>query len=159
MHCPEFRETMQAFVDGNVDGPTRKNFARHLLECPACAALVEDAEAWNSAVRRTLDRKAPPELRAAILGEEAAGQIRPTRRREWLAVLKYVRQDLTPRHFLEVAAVLVVVLGVSHWLSRDSGPTRPFSRAGTVVTLDQAMNPSSEANLVTGSLELDGPFF
>lgn len=159
MQCPEFRETMQAFVDGNVAGSTRKDFARHMLDCPACAALVEDAEAWNSLVRRTLDRKAPSELRAAILGEEAAGQARPSRSREFLAVLKYLRKDLTPRNVLEVAAGLVIALALSYWLRGDTRAQRPFAEPGTILTLEQAANPSSASTLVTGSLELEGPFF
>ena len=73
MRCDEFQAGMRAFLDGGVSGERRREMGRHLVECPACAELIEENRFWDDAVRRHLDHELPPDLKAGLSGVAAKG--------------------------------------------------------------------------------------
>ena len=71
MRCPEFKDIMRAFLDGEVDNATRKAAGLHLAECPDCARLIESDRFWDETLRSYLHHELPADLRADILGDLA----------------------------------------------------------------------------------------
>lgn len=73
MNCLECQEVMVRFIDGSVDGKTRKEVGLHLADCPECMRLIEGGKFWDDAVLKLLDHEAPADLRSEILGDLGEG--------------------------------------------------------------------------------------
>lgn len=69
MNCREFQKVMKLSVDGGLDSKVRQEVALHLAECEQCLQLINDDKFWDDAVLGLLDREAPADLRAEILGD------------------------------------------------------------------------------------------
>jgi|GEM_PF-3340170 len=163
MHCPEFRDQLRNLLDGDVDSRTRKQLGLHMAGCEDCARLADDDTFWDEAVRSLLDREAPADLRAAILGEEhqqqASGKSGYGFRNQLRIIWWAARRDHTPRLWLESAALMAAVLLVVHlWTGRGDTPeTPPFATPGPVVQLDGSGSLELDSPLEAGHLKLNGP--
>ncbi len=128
MRCLEFQEVMRSFIDGKVDGETRTRVGLHLADCEDCLNLINGDRFWDDAVVSLLDREAPADLRADILGDLADANPRPEQsklsRLGWQKQLKIIgwacTRDSSPQQWLKtvvvVAAVIVAVQVVLHLL-------------------------------------------
>ncbi|HXW96853.1 MAG TPA: anti-sigma factor [Gemmatimonadales bacterium] len=68
MTCAEFRERLDAHVDGELPDAEAREMESHLAGCPDCAAACERHMALRSALREQLPPlAAPAELRASIV--------------------------------------------------------------------------------------------
>ena len=118
MQCRECRDVMGRFIDGDVDGQTRREIGLHLAECEECLGLINDDRFWDDKVLSLLDREAPEGLRAEILGDLAAAH--PASRRPersdlgWKKQLKITGWAATrkssPKQWLETIAFVVGAL-------------------------------------------------
>lgn len=66
MRCCDVEERIEAWLDGELAPQESGSLARHLAECPACAASVAWAEAVRDGLRRLPRFEAPPALLAEI---------------------------------------------------------------------------------------------
>lgn len=71
MQCHEIQDQMKRFIDGEVDGETRKLVGLHLAECDDCMRLINEDKFWDEAVVELFEREAPADLRDEILGDLA----------------------------------------------------------------------------------------
>ncbi len=115
MNCHELREIMSRSVDGGLDSRTRKEVGLHLAGCQECLRLISEDKFWDDAVIALLDREAPADLRAEILGDLSTqsefsklGWKKQLRLMAWGAR----RKNMNLRQWLET---LVIVAGVL-WL-------------------------------------------
>lgn len=158
MHCPEFRQTVGAFLDGEVDGTTRKKIALHLSKCRECADLVESDRFWNEQVRGYLDHELPDGLRQEILGDLD----NPGRQGQWRIAWWAIKRDLTqPRRLLETAALAAVVILALNYLPFFRSPEKAeqpeaFRQAGPIVQVGQDPTWQSGETVPTARLKLSG---
>ena len=72
MNCAEATATVQAYIDGELDGVDRESVERHLVACAGCSRRVHVQTRFRAAVRAHLHRpEVPFALRRRI--EEALG--------------------------------------------------------------------------------------
>lgn len=158
MRCPEFREIMGLFLDGEVDGKTRKDIARHLVQCQECAELVESNRFWNEKVCGYLEHELPAGLREEILGDLAPIGWREKLRVAWWAI----RRDLAqPRKMLQTAALAVVLILAVNYLpffrSADKSKlNEAFGQAGPIVQVGQDLTWQPGETVPTARLSLSG---
>jgi anti-sigma factor (TIGR02949 family) len=101
MNCGEATATVQAYVDGELDGVDRESIERHLVSCPTCSRRVSVQTRFRAAVRVHLHRpEVPFSLRRRV--EEALGSqpIAPRRWPTWMSL---------PRIVPAAAAVFLIV--------------------------------------------------
>ncbi|HEY7295176.1 MAG TPA: zf-HC2 domain-containing protein, partial [Dehalococcoidia bacterium] len=55
----ELNEQINAYLDGELDGPTRAAFEQHLHACPTCQVELEQLRATRAALQALLPLRAP----------------------------------------------------------------------------------------------------
>jgi anti-sigma factor (TIGR02949 family) len=101
MNCAEATATVQAYIDGELDGVDRESVERHLVACPGCSSRVHVQTRFRAAVRAHLHRpEVPFALRRRI--EESLGS-QPIAPRRWPAWMSL------PRIVPAAAAVFLIV--------------------------------------------------
>jgi anti-sigma factor (TIGR02949 family) len=101
MTCVDANTTVQAYIDGELDGVDRESVERHLVGCSGCSRRVHVQTRFRAAVRAHLHRpEVPFTLRRRI--EEALGSqpIAPRRWPTWMSL---------PRIVPAAAAVFLIV--------------------------------------------------
>ena len=169
MHCHEFHEVMRSFIDGEVDGKTRREVARHLVACHDCAQLIEDDSYWDKTILSYLDHEVPEGLRDSILGDLAHVQIDGASLndlgwRQQLGIAWWaIRRDLSrPRGMLQVATVSVVLILAVIYLplfqsnQKSTGTDEPFRHSGPIVQMDQPVDWNPGETVPTTRLSLAG---
>jgi anti-sigma factor (TIGR02949 family) len=112
MNCAEATATVQAYIDGELDGVDRESVERHLVGCPGCSSRVHVQTRFRAAVRAHLHRpEVPFALRRRI--EEALGA-QPIAPRRWPAWMSL------PRIVPAAAAVFLIVAITGTVRSRHS---------------------------------------
>jgi len=159
MRCPEFREVMRSFIDGEVDGDTRREIGLHLAECTDCAKLIEDNRFWDETVLGYLDHELPAGLRESILGDLDDLGWRQQLRIGWWAI----RRDLSrPKGMLEAAAVAVVLIVAVNFLpvfwpaEKSTGENEAFRHSGPIVQVGQEVDWKPGEIVPTARLSLSG---
>ena len=107
MTCEEMRERMEEYLDGELPEDIRQACSSHLEGCPACRALLREAEETATALRRL--RPEPPDFVTPALEQLRAKKKTVHRRR--------VKQ------LTSVAAAVVICIagGVYFWLGTAGG--------------------------------------
>ena len=103
MNCARLRQTLDAWLDGELDPATGAEIERHVSGCPACAGLKEGRVALTQQLRTELPRyRAPARLIHRV--HEATRQARPgpTWVQTWAAA----------------AAIAVVSAFAGYWIGR-----------------------------------------
>jgi anti-sigma factor (TIGR02949 family) len=101
MNCAEANATVQAYIDGELDGVDRESIERHLVGCPGCSGRVHVQTRFRAAVRAHLHRpEVPFTLRGRI--EDALGS-QPIAPRRWPAWMSM------PRVVPAAAAVFLII--------------------------------------------------
>ena len=107
MTCEEMRERMEEYLDGELPEDIRQACSSHLEGCPACRALLREAEETATALRRLCPE--PPDFVTPALEQLRAKKKTVHRRR--------VKQ------LTSVAAAVVICIagGVYFWLGTAGG--------------------------------------
>ena len=101
MNCADATATVQAYIDGELDGVDRESVERHLVSCSGCSRRVHVQTRFRAAVRAHLHRpEVPFALRRRI---EEALKSQPIAPRRWPAWLSL------PRVVPAAAAVFLIV--------------------------------------------------
>ena len=101
MNCAEATATVQAYIDGELDGVDRESVERHLVACAGCSRRVHVQTRFRAAVRVHLHRpEVPFALRRRI---EEALKSQPIAPRRWPAWMSL------PRIVPAAAAVFLIV--------------------------------------------------
>jgi anti-sigma factor (TIGR02949 family) len=101
MNCAEATATVQAYIDGELDGVDRESMERHLVSCPGCSSRVHVQTRFRAAVRVHLHRpEVPFTLRRRVEETLASQPIAPRRWPTWMSL---------PRIVPAAAAVFLIV--------------------------------------------------
>jgi anti-sigma factor (TIGR02949 family) len=101
MNCAEATATVQAYIDGELDGVDRESIERHLVGCPGCSRRAHVQTRFRAAVRAHLHRpEVPFALRRRIEDALGAQPIAPRRWPAWMSL---------PRIVPAAAAVFLIV--------------------------------------------------
>ncbi len=168
MRCPECHQIMRSFLDGEVDGPARREVALHLAECSDCAQLIEDDRFWDETLRGYLDHELPDGLRESILGDLASGPARETGASKigWRQQMRIVwwacRRDLSLKLVLQSAAVVTLMVLAMNYLPFFKSPnkshdsTEAFRNSGPIVQLGENGDWKPGETVPTARLTLSG---
>jgi anti-sigma factor RsiW len=162
MRCPEFRETARAFLDGEVDDSTRREFALHLAGCPDCARLIEEGRFWDDALRDYLNCELPDGLRQGILGDLAQGPVDMGWRQKLGVIWWASRKDLSPRVVLQTAALVAFLVLALNYLPFFQSSDKPgdleeaFQSSGPIVGLGEDADWKPGETVPTARLKLSG---
>lgn len=149
MNCVEATATVQAYVDGELDGVDRETVERHLVACSACSRRVNVQTRFRAAVRAHLHRpEVPFALRRRI--EEALGSqpIAPRRWPVWMA----------PSRVVPAAAAVFLIVAITGTVRHQHSVVleqaeRMFSRQPTEMPMDITGDCGSVASWFRGKLE------
>jgi anti-sigma factor (TIGR02949 family) len=101
MNCGEATSTVQAYIDGELDGVDRESVERHLVACAGCSRRVHVQTRFRAAVRAHLHRpEVPFALRRRIEDALVSQPIAPRRWPAWMSL---------PRIVPAAAAVFLIV--------------------------------------------------
>jgi anti-sigma factor (TIGR02949 family) len=101
MNCAEATSTVQAYIDGELDGVDRESVERHLVACAGCSRRVHVQTRFRAAVRAHLHRpEVPFALRRRIEDALVSQPIAPRRWPAWMSL---------PRIVPAAAAVFLIV--------------------------------------------------
>ena len=101
MNCADATATVQAYIDGELDGVDRESVERHLVSCSGCSRRVHVQTRFRAAVRAHLHRpEVPFTLRRRIEESLKSQPIAPRRWPAWMSL---------PRIVPAAAAVFLIV--------------------------------------------------
>ncbi len=60
MTCQEVTEFLMAYLEGDLDAPTRQAFERHLAVCPACVNYLKSYETTVRVARAVASEQRAP---------------------------------------------------------------------------------------------------
>ena len=102
MKCKKMEEIILTdYIDGNLKGRILEEMEAHLVSCPGCRALAEEAKAAGKLLRSVPKQEAPPEVWHKIRDEISAA---PARRFFPEIALENLRY-----HFLRLRPAVVLV--------------------------------------------------
>jgi anti-sigma factor (TIGR02949 family) len=134
MNCAEATATVQAYVDGELDGVDRESVERHLVSCAGCSRRVHVQTRFRAAVRAHLHRpEVPFTLRRRI--EESLGS-QPIAPRRWPAWMSMPR-------IVPAAAAVFLIVAITGTVRRSNSMVRELAE-GTYHNMQMPMD-------VTGS--------
>jgi anti-sigma factor RsiW len=162
MRCPEFREIARSFLDGEVDDPTRREFALHLAECSDCARLIEEDRFWDDTLRDYLNHELPDGLRESILGDLAQSPADMGWRQKLRVIWWAGRRDLSPKLVLQTAALAAFLILALNYLPFFQSSDKPgdlkeaYRSSGPIVQLGEDADWNPEKIAPTARLSLSG---
>jgi anti-sigma factor (TIGR02949 family) len=108
--CPDIRQELSAYLDGELDNETADALHRHLTDCPACRAELEALRRTVAAVKELPELPAPAGLKEEIMSQVEADAAEPG---PW-------------RRLWPVAAAILVACGLFlFYADPGRGPARP----------------------------------
>ncbi len=127
--CGQSRETLSAFVDGDLSAAEAPVVRAHLAACPQCTRSVAELTALVTAARKLERPEPPPSLWPAVEGAMARHE-RPW----WLSLRLFGSGALAG-----AVAVSVVALGLASWRThRAAAPS--VAPAAAVASTDPLLN-------------------
>ncbi len=137
MKCPEVRDHLSAWLDGELTPEVGGLIDRHLESCVACSRELAQLEALDTALE-ALPLSAPPGL-----PEKVQARLKRPRRRWWQSMA------------LAASLVLGIVLGGS--LARDFYPAPQENPFGTEVASLEAFHdfPQGSMGMILASYQED----
>lgn len=129
--CQDIEPRLSQFVDRQLPVAEQQAVAAHLESCARCRGVAQDLSRLSAAAR-TLDPIAPPDH----VWLELAGQIRLGDRPTTSVAPAVIARSSAMRHWLALAAALVIVTLGAYWFTRvpappSTDPSNP-NRAGSV---------------------------
>jgi anti-sigma factor (TIGR02949 family) len=132
MNCGEATATVQAYIDGELDGVDRESIERHLVGCPGCSRRVHVQTRFRAAVRAHLHRpEVPFALRRRIEDALASQPIAPRRWPAWMSMPRIV----------PAAAAVFLIVAITGTVRRQQSMVldqaeHMFSRQATAMPMD-----------------------
>ena len=139
MRCPDVKDQLSAYFDGELSAESQAKMKQHLAQCEACAAEYSEFKDVSRAVSRMPLLQPPPGIWNGLASEleatESSGLVpskpearQSSDRRRWAS----------PRQ-LALAASVLLMLGLGYWVSRDMGHSNSEHEhsAEFVATMDQ----------------------
>jgi anti-sigma factor (TIGR02949 family) len=115
MNCAEATSTVQAYVDGELDGVDRESVERHLVACSSCSGRVRLQTRFRAAVRAHLHRpEVPFTLRRRVEESLASQPIAPRRWPVWLSMSRVV----------PAAAAVFLIVAITGTVRRQNSMVR-----------------------------------
>ncbi len=115
MNCAEASSTVQAYVDGELDGVDRESVERHLVACSSCSGRVRLQTRFRAAVRAHLHRpEVPFTLRRRVEESLASQPIAPRRWPVWLSMSRVV----------PAAAAVFLIVAITGTVRRQNSMVR-----------------------------------
>jgi mycothiol system anti-sigma-R factor len=140
--CAETRETVELYLDGELDGESCVRIRAHLERCSTCAAQIQLAREIQSELRSLPELEAPAPVLERIL-ERTVHRRRPAAATRWWAIWP------RPVWGALAAAGLALVLGLAVFSERGSTPEPVLPDAAT---LERATAEARYALAKTGLL-------
>jgi anti-sigma factor (TIGR02949 family) len=133
MNCADATATVQAYIDGELDGVDRESVERHLVSCSGCSRRVHVQTRFRAAVRAHLHRpEVPFALRRRV---EEALKSQPIAPRRWPAWMSLPR-------IVPAAAAVFLIVAITGTVRRQN--SKVFEQAERMSHLQMPMD-------VTGS--------
>ncbi len=156
MKCDQVKAVIGLYLDSELDGRSAQEVRAHLEQCPDCAALYRDEQAFDEALRARLKPSAPTAplwkreeaLVAEAFARRAQGEARTGQRIRVLAPrTSFWREFLwpAPSYYAGLAVVWLLLL-----LFRPAQP----ETAGHPVTVRSQMSPQARFALLEQRREL-----
>ena len=83
--CPEYAALLDLYVDGELTAEEMDQVARHVADCPGCAAYVDDILAIRAAFPDAEDTPVPEDFSRRVMEAVAAHpRTAPKKRKRWL---------------------------------------------------------------------------
>ena len=154
MNCGDATATVQAYIDGELDGVDRESVERHLVGCPGCSRRVHVQTRFRAAVRAHLHRPEVPFTLRRRLEESLGSQpIAPRRWPEWMSLPRIV----------PAAAAVFLIVAITGTVRRQHSPVleqaeRMYSRQSGEMPMDiTGSDCGSIASWFRGRLEFPVP--
>jgi anti-sigma factor (TIGR02949 family) len=147
MNCAETTASVQAYVDGELDGVDRESIERHLVGCPGCSRRVHVQTRFRAAVRVHLHRpEVPFTLRRRIEETLASQPIAPRRWPDWMSLPRLV----------PAAAAVFLIVAITGTVRRNHSMVRDLAEGTyqrTGMPMDVTGSCGSIASWFQGRLE------
>jgi hypothetical protein len=135
--CAEYRDDLEAFVDGELTGAERHRVAEHLERCPGCAVEAERVQNIGTLLRAAAEEKAELPSMHGLAGGVVT-RVHAEAAQSWRAV---IGRGLDDWHWFivgggSVAATFVSMLFVTALLIFGSKPVQADSLAGLMSSLE-----------------------
>jgi anti-sigma factor RsiW len=115
MTCPQAKDLIGAYQDGELDPAAAAEVSEHLRRCPECAAIRQNLALLSRALRETPElRFQPPSSAQSSLRRLLKDQDPPEPRRTWIP-------------WITAAAALIVAAGVA-WMMLPGPGDRQLAR-------------------------------
>jgi anti-sigma factor RsiW len=121
MNCPEMRELLDGYLDGELDLVRSLEAEQHLKDCPACRSQYEAQQALRKVVvERSQYFEAPPALQRRVREAVRRDARSEAPRARW----RWNLGRLWPRLLVPLAAAALVLLFAVPWLAQPSAESR-----------------------------------
>lgn len=122
MNCPSARESLGAYLDGELPVEARATIDAHLAGCPACASELEIMRSVTASLAESTAIRVPTQLWSEIERRlNRPVQREPTPRNQFLRVRRYA-----------LAASVLIAVGIGAWAFLSLGGDASVARASTV---------------------------
>ncbi len=124
--CDDIQKELDAFLSGEIDEPQRSEIQEHLQNCRACAQAAQRLTRLSEVLRTWQAPEPSPLIYQGL--KARADNSRFLRKRA-------IAQPFLTRvafHVAEVAAVVILTLGISQWLAKPAPEVREDS---TIINL------------------------
>jgi hypothetical protein len=143
MECEDIRKRLKAFFDDEVEEAERTTIQGHLGHCPDCSGVVRQFERLTGVLQAWKTEVPPGDLYERL----QAGL--ESRESWWRKVLTPALAGRAALRFAEVAAVVLITLGVSRYFQKPS----PAPPDDDLATINFYMTEHQEAVLQAASME------
>lgn len=153
MPCPDDKERLSAYVDGELRENERQEVERHLTQCAECRREVDELRSWVALATSLPRAKAPPSVAAGVARE------RSTSGKVW--ILERYRRPL--QWAVAAAAVMLIIGNVfffSHQQTSETvsvGPSPGLSLAPREKDLDKLEKPKEHESITNHLKEAEKP--
>lgn len=136
MECPEIKERISAYVDGEADSADASEVRAHLDECAACRGLERRMRSLGEGISR-IEAAVPPDFREKLFARMEKEELLPRRRSLFVFSLRWVAVPLTA-----AAALALFLLTVPE---KERQLAAPRGAASQAVQPEPVADPGSPA--------------
>lgn len=122
MNCHSARESLGAYLDGELPIQARATIEAHLAGCPACTSELESMRSVTASLSESTAVQVPMQLWSEIDRRlDRPNQLEPTTQNRFLRVRRYA-----------LAASILIAMGLGTWAFFSLGDGASVARASTV---------------------------
>jgi len=124
--CEVIQKELDAFLGNEIDEPQRSEIQEHLRNCGACAQAAQRLTRLSEVLQTWQAPEPSPLIYPGLKGEM------DNSRSLWKRAIAQPFLRKAAFHIVEVAAVVILTLGVSQWLAK---PTPEARKDSTIINL------------------------